>query len=93
MSLSLSSFSSSPSFLGEHDQHPPLNLQLLLAVVRGEVQGEDGEDYTKKEGMIRSSNDGVHCKQTNRHFYSFVFFVFFFSYSSIKSSAFPNLTD
>lgn len=27
-----------------------------------EVQGEDGEDYMKKVGMIRSRNDGMHTK-------------------------------
>lgn len=50
-----------PSFFKKCDQHPPpRNLQLLLAVVQREVQGEDEEDYTKKEGMIRSSTANRH---------------------------------
>lgn len=86
LSLSLSASNSSPSFLGEYDQHPPsLNLQLLLAVVQGEVQGEDEEDYMKKEGMIRSSKHGSHCRN-NRLYFSPVYY-------SIKLSRFPKLTN
>lgn len=51
--------------------------------MQGEVQGEDEEDYMKKEGMIGSSNDGMHCEPTNRYP----------SYSSIKLSRIPKLTN
>lgn len=41
------------------------NLQLLQAVGQEEVQGEDEEEYMKKEGMIRSIKRGAHCNLAN----------------------------